>query len=95
MGVVLVDREQMDMLKELMEVSFVLIETALYLNTHPNDERALRLHNKNSVIYDQLESMYRVKYGPLRNNDISGYPWAYINAPWPWEVNFSSNQGGL
>lgn len=82
------NREQMDMLRELMEVSFVLIETALYLNTHPDDERALRLHNNTSAQYDQLEAMYQAKYGPLRNTGMSRYPWAYINDPWPWEINF-------
>ncbi len=77
------------MLKELMEVSFVLIETALYLNTHPDDERALRLHNSTSAQYSQLEAMYQSRFGPLRNTGMSNCPWAYINDPWPWEIDFT------
>ena len=85
------DRDQMNMIVELMEVSFVLIETALYLNTHPNDERALRLHNNASAQYAQLEEMYQARYGPLKNTGMSRYPWAYIDEPWPWEINFNFN----
>jgi spore coat protein JB len=83
------DREQMNLLKELMEVEFVVLETALYLDTHPNDERALRLHNNYSQKCSELESLYQARYGPLKNTEMSKYPWAYINGPWPWEINFS------
>ena len=82
------DREQMRLLKELMEVEFVTLETALYLDTHPNDERAIRLHNTYSQKTSELESLYQAKYGPLKNTGMSGFPWAYINGPWPWEINF-------
>lgn len=84
------DREQMNMLVELMEVSFVLLETALYLNTHPNDERALRLHNNTSGQYAQLKEMYQARYGPLTNQGMSRYPWSYINDPWPWDMEFNN-----
>lgn len=83
------DREQMILLKELMEVEFVVLETALYLNTHPSDERALRLHNTYSQKHDELQSLYQAKYGPLKNTEMSGCPWSYINDPWPWEINFN------
>lgn len=84
------DRAQMDMLVELMEVGFSLLESALYLNTHPSDERALRMHNNWSQQYDQLAGMYVARYGPLKNTDMSDCPWAYINDPWPWEINFTN-----
>lgn len=83
------DKAQMDALVEIMEAYFVLLETALYLDTHPNDERALRLHNNYSQRYNQLVDMYEVRYSPLRNTSMSRYPWAYINEPWPWDINFT------
>ena len=82
------DREQKLLLKEIMEVGFVLVETALYLNSHPNDERAIRLHNTYSQKYSELESLYQGRFGPLKNTSMSGFPWGYINGPWPWEINF-------
>lgn len=83
-------REQKNILLEIMEASFVLDETALYLNTHPNDERALRLHNNTSSQYHQLMDMYQSRYGLLRNDGMSRDPWSYINDPWPWDINFNN-----
>lgn len=80
----------MDFLIELMEVSFMLVESALYLDTHPNDERALRLHNNASQRYTELENTYQARYGPLKNTGMSKYPWGYIDGPWPWEINFTN-----
>lgn len=86
----IMDREQLDLLLEIMEVSFVLDETALYLNIQPNDERALRLHNNSASQYAQLLDMYQARYGLLRNEGMSRYPWSYIDDPWPWDVNFNN-----
>lgn len=86
----IMDRAQMELLLEIMEVSFVLDETSLYLDTHPDDERALRLHNNASQRYHELKNMYQARYGPLTNRDMSKFPWAYIDGPWPWEVDFTN-----
>ncbi|NLX62688.1 MAG: spore coat protein CotJB [Tissierellia bacterium] len=82
------DLEQKKLLLEIMEYSFALVETNLYLDTHPNDERALKLHNSYSQRYHELLSIYEAKYGPLRYTQMSGCPWDYINGPWPWDIDF-------
>ena len=82
------DREQKLLLKEMMEIGFALVETNLYLDTHPTDERALRLHNSYSQKYSELKSLYEARYGLLTFMGMSGCPWDYINGPWPWEINF-------
>ncbi len=83
------DRAQMEMLTQLMELSFALTETALYLNTHPDDERALRIHNDNAAQYSRLKEAYEMSYGLLTNNGMSDYPWNYIDEPWPWDIDFT------
>ena len=88
MEVLTMDREQKILLKEIMEISFVLIETSLYLDTHPNDQRAINLHNNYSQKYSELISIYEAKYGLFTNTGVSGCPWTYVNGPWPWEINF-------
>lgn len=80
--------EQRDLLLELMEVQFTNLELALFLNTHPNDKEALRLHNDSSERLMHLMHLYERNYGPLKNTSKSRYPWAYINEPWPWDVEF-------
>lgn len=82
------DREQKLLLKEMMEIGFALVETNLYLDTHPTDERVLRLHNSYSQKYSELKSLYEARYGLLTFMGMSGCPWSYINGPWPWEINF-------
>ena len=81
--------EQKALLKQLMEVGFVLMETNLYLDTHPTDESALRLHNTYCQKYSELERIYQAKYGPLKYTQMSKYPWQYIEEPWPWEIDYS------
>ncbi|NLJ97724.1 MAG: spore coat protein CotJB [Tissierellia bacterium] len=83
-----ISKEQKKLLKEIMEANFVLVETNLYLDSHPTDEGALRLHNTYSQRYKELLSLYEAKYGLLRYTGMSGCPWSYINEPWPWEINF-------
>lgn len=85
-----IDMDQKNLLVELMEAQFAVVETALYLNTHPEDERALRLHNNNSMQYTQLKDLYESRYGLLTSYGMSRYPWSYINSPWPWEINFDN-----
>jgi spore coat protein JB len=80
--------EQLVLLKELMEVGFCVIEMALFLDTHPTDERAIGLHNTYAVRYKELSDTYNMKFGPLTINDLSKCPWEYIESPWPWEVEF-------
>ncbi|MDR7871496.1 MAG: spore coat protein CotJB [Tissierellaceae bacterium] len=84
------DRAQMRLLVDIMEANFVVVETALYLDTHPNDEGALRLHNSSSQRYQQLLDMYESRYSPLRNTSTSRYPWGYVEEPWPWDINFTN-----
>lgn len=91
-GGVQMDSKQLKMLEQLMEISFSLLETSLYLDTHPTDERALRLHNTLSNEYQELELLYTSKYGPLKNTGMSQFPWRYIEEPWPWDIDYCGCQ---
>lgn len=74
--------------EQLMEVGFVLVETNLYLDTHPDDENALRLHNTFSQKYKELVYLYESQFGPLKFTSMSVFPWQYVEEPWPWDVDF-------
>ena len=63
---------------------FAIIEHGLYLDTHPEDERALCLHRKYARELKDLQDKYQKVYGPLTIN----YPcnkWRWLEMPWPWE----------
>ena len=73
-----------EMLKEIKCLKFSVIELALYLDTHPDDEKALCLHNKYAKELKSLCDKYQKVYGPLTIE----YPcnkWRWLEEPWPWE----------
>ncbi|HHT51244.1 MAG TPA: spore coat protein CotJB [Eubacteriaceae bacterium] len=82
------DNKRRNMLEEIQAVGFVLIELNLYLDTHPNDERALREFNTYSQQLKRLRTQYEAQYGPLLNSGLSPsqFPWKWINEPWPWDM---------
>lgn len=75
-------------LKEIMAADFAVWELSLFLDTHPEERKALEDHNKFVRISYQLKSEFESNYGPLRLDCISPFPYKYINSPWPWEIEY-------
>lgn len=80
--------QQQQLLYQIMKIEFALIETSLYLNTHPNDQAALMNHNMLSQQLSMLTNRYEALYGPLTSQGRSQHCWKFINSPWPWEMNY-------
>ena len=72
------------LLKEIMALNFAINDLALYLDTHPNDTTAIRMHCEYSEKQIALTEEYQKLYGPLTINFMSD-SWDWINEPWPWE----------
>ena len=67
--------------KQLKCYRFAIIELGLYLDTHPDDEKALCLHNEYAKKFKALEEQYQKVYGPLSIM----YPckkWRWLEGPW-------------
>lgn len=80
--------ERMAMLREIMELEFTAIELNLFLDTHPQDQAALRDFY---IVRDKLlavKNRYEEIYGPLTYTGFTPakYPWQWIESPWPWEI---------
>ena len=73
-----------EMMMKIMEYKFAIGDLALYLNTHPNDERALCLHNEYCKEAKIITDKYQRVYGPL-SNDYPCNKWRWLEQPWPWE----------
>ena len=78
--------------KELLEaicaLDFTAVDLNLYLDTHPNDMRALQIYNQTVMQDRMLRHMYESQYGPLTGTmSPSAYPWQWINNPWPWDYS--------
>ena len=73
-----------EMIEQIRCYDFSINELALYLDTHPEDERALCLHRKYANILRDLMDKYQRVYGPLSINCPCN-KWRWLEEPWPWE----------
>lgn len=73
-----------EMINKIRALEFAINELALYLDTHPDDQKALCLHKKYCKECKELKDKYQKVFGPLTIN----YPcnkWRWLEEPWPWE----------
>ena len=73
-----------DILQDIKCLNFSIIELGLYLDTHPDDEKALCLHRKYCKEYRELTDKYQKVYGPL-TIQFPCNKWRWLEEPWPWE----------
>ena len=78
------DCEREQMLMQIRELNFAVIELGLYLNTHPEDQKALCLHRKYAKELKELMDKYQKVYGPL-SIYFPCNKWRWLEEPWPWE----------
>ena len=78
--------ERLRMLRRLMSLDFFVTDMQLYLDTHPYDQEALRLHRQTADDAKDLRKEYEKLYGPLTaHNAGTDRYWNWIDNPWPWD----------
>jgi len=80
--------DKKSLLKNIMSLNFAINDLVLYLDTHPNDRKAINLHSNYSEKLNKLMKKYEELYGPLTINFTSpdnSNEWAWSEEPWPWE----------
>ncbi len=78
------ESKRRQMITRIKELNFSIIELSLYLNTHPENRRAICMHRNYTRELKELEDKYQRIYGPL----TIYYPcnkWRWVEEPWPWE----------
>ena len=82
------DEAYYQLLTELQQLDFVLVELTLYLDTHPYDMQAVQQFNQFAQRRQQVAQAFESRYGPLLQfgHSFSRYPWDWANTPWPWQV---------
>lgn len=80
-------KERRNMLRDIQELEFSCVELNLYLDNHPDCERALADYNMYTEKLINLKNIFEMKYGPLANfgSSPSRFPWQWVEEPWPWE----------
>ena len=82
------DQQFYELLEQLQVLDFALVELNLYLDTHPNDLKAIEQYNQLAQERMKLAIRFQELYGPLMNfgHAFSRYPWEWSQVPWPWQV---------
>ena len=72
------------MIEEIKCLNFAIIELGLYLDTHPDDQKALCMHRDYTKQLKELKDKYQKVYGPL-SIYFPCNKWRWLEEPWPWE----------
>ena len=72
--------DRKSLMKSIYEYGFLMVETMLFLDTHPSDSDALSYFVEAKEKYKEVVDKYTEMYGPLRNC------WTWVATPMPWEV---------
>jgi len=73
-----------ELMRCIQEHKFAVVELSLYLDTHPCDEKALKMQNEHARALKEAKEKYEKMYGPLTRY----YPmtkWKWVSESWPWE----------
>lgn len=75
------------LLREIQQLHFMMIETALYLNVQNECTEALENFCEYQRKYKEVKEKYESCYGPLSYNgvDVKNDGWSWVCGPWPWE----------
>lgn len=80
------NNDQKQLLKFISQVSFSLVDTGLFLDTHPCDRDALDYYQVLKKQRRDAVREYTSKYGPLLMDQVdSDSTWTWTDTPWPWE----------
>lgn len=78
--------ERKTLLSRIITTDFILAETALFLDTHPNSPDALAFYQKHLDMRKAAAEEYAKKFGMLTHGDFVGRSsWQWVEGPWPWE----------
>ena len=78
------DTQRREMMRSIQALNFSVIELGLYLNTHPEDEKALCMHREYARRLKEIKDKYQKIYGPL-SIYFPCNKWRWLEEPWPWE----------
>jgi spore coat protein JB len=74
-------------MKLVYELGFVMTETVLYLDTHPDDAEALAYYAEMKEKYHDAVMYYSRNFGPLNSLHVNAENyWSWVLTPMPWEV---------
>jgi spore coat protein JB len=83
-------REQLELLEQIQAIEFTAIDLNLYLDTHPDDQRAMTDFANAVCQMQSLHAAYVSKYhAPVIVADLTDKAcWSWVTEPWPWQIEY-------
>ncbi|MDO4562885.1 MAG: spore coat protein CotJB [Clostridia bacterium] len=82
----MMDQAKRDMLRKVQSADFTAHDIALFLDTHPCCEHALKAYKEKVAEAKAAREEYEKAYGPLTPMaSASTVPWQWIENPWTWD----------
>lgn len=74
-------------LRKVQIYDFALMDTGLFLDTHPTNRTALTFYDETRKMYLEAVEVFEEQFGPLtaEDTDVTN-GWAWVETPWPWEM---------
>lgn len=77
---------QQELMQRIRVCDFILTETALYLDGHPEDQEALAYYHEHRDQREAYIKEYEEKFGPFTLAGVTSKDkWTWSTTPWPWE----------
>ena len=74
-------------------LDFALVETNLYLDTHPYSQSALRFFERLLCERNQAAERYEAAFGPLTaTGNGARDEWTWSTGAWPWQIDKESKR---
>lgn len=77
--------EKQRMLREYQIAAFCTHEAVLFLDTHPDNRKAMEYYRKSQAKMENALKAYEAKFGPLTASAVKSTGWNWITTPWPWQ----------
>ena len=81
-------KEKTMMKKSIDSLAFSILETELFLDTHPHDPKALHMLREYRRRKREAIAAYEARFGKyiVTTDDVPAADrWSWIDSPWPWE----------
>ena len=74
------------LLRKMTAEQFAAFDVHLYLDTHPHDMEARKMHDDYQKNFMRLKAEFEALFGPITADGASGNMWEWTKDPWPWET---------
>ena len=81
----IVTQDKETLMRQIMEAGFAMDDVILFLDTHSENQDALRYYKAVRDMRDQSMAAYENQFGPLRYTDVTSSSWDWVTEKWPWE----------